>query len=155
VAHDNGAMDRDISTPVGIWTWNTDTATVELNEVYNQHAKSADGGCFDVDFFNRRNTYQYNYGHDCDGYGISIYGALHDVTTDTVIRYNVFANNSRKIKVGALHTACWDGGALDGVQFYNNTIYHNPNTGAVTAALHDYNDAQYPKWNTAWTGTRP
>jgi hypothetical protein len=71
---------------------------------------------------------QYNYGHDADGYCIGVFGAF-GPTTDSVVRYNVCANNGRdpsRASQGDLFLTTWEGGSLDGLRVYNNTFYWTP-----------------------------
>jgi len=89
-----------------------------------------DAGCFDIDWYTRNNLYQYNYGHDSQGYCQSVFGAANSTTTNAVVRYNVCSNNVRDAALaerqGTIFISTWDGGSLDGVKIYNNTIYYNP-----------------------------
>ncbi len=140
VVHDIGnAPTGVIGTPNGIWTWRTNNATMRYNEVYNTHSPGVDGGAFDIDYYNTNNWVEYNYAHDCDGYGIAVFGALDNtsnstyngVTDNAVIRYNIFANNGRLAGregsgQGDFYTLTWSGGSVNGVQIYNNTSYWNP-----------------------------
>jgi hypothetical protein len=117
------------STPVGLWEWYCHSCTVQNNESYANHSWTPDdGGAFDIDYYNTDNTVQYNYGHDSDGYCISIYGADDTPTINSIIRYNVCSNNNRGALsyAGDIFLSTWGGGSLEGVQIYNNTFYWNP-----------------------------
>lgn len=122
------------STPVGLWEWYCHTCTVQYNESYANSSWGVDGGDFDIDYYNTDNTLQYNYGHDSVGYCASVFGAGDSsataaVTTNSIIRYNVCANNVRNgshAHSGEINLVTWNGGSLSGVQIYNNTFYANP-----------------------------
>jgi len=101
-----------------------------------------DGHAFDIDYYNKNNTYQYNYGHDCDAAGIMLCSSQapgndpdpnDKVVSNSIIRYNVFANNGRNptlITRGDIFLQSFDQGvgygSIDGVQIYNNTSIWNP-----------------------------
>jgi hypothetical protein len=117
------------STPVGLWEWYCHTCTVQYNESYANQSWGGDGGDFDIDYFNDDNVVQYNYGHDSAGYCAAIFGAGARASHNNVFRFNVCSNNGQKSdlsKQGEIFLHTWDGGSLDGVQIYNNTIYWNP-----------------------------
>lgn len=138
VAYDTGQQPspQTIGTPNAIWTWACHDCTVQFNEAYRSASPEVDAGCFDIDWGTRNNIVQYNYGHDSDGYCLSVFGAEGFTTTNAVIRYNVCQNNARRPDLarrqGDVFVTTWNGGALDGVQIYNNTFYWNP---AENAAL--------------------
>jgi hypothetical protein len=117
-----------VGTPNGIWTWACSRCTVQYNEGFATSSPAHDGGVFDIDWGSSDNVVQYNYGHDADGYCIGIFGARQP-TTNSVVRYNVCANNGRdpgRASQGDLFLATWDGGTLDGVRVHNNTFYWTP-----------------------------
>ncbi|WP_197432014.1 right-handed parallel beta-helix repeat-containing protein [Sphingomonas sp. CCH15-F11] len=131
VAYNTGQTSvTNLGSPNGIWTWGCNDCVVQFNEVYNTDSPvSLDGGAFDIDYFTNRNTYQYNYGHDTQGYCVTALGASNYTTTDAVIRYNVCSYNGRGSDLagqGAIYTYTWDGGLIDGLKIYNNTIYWDP-----------------------------
>lgn len=128
-----------IGTPNGIWTWRSNNATVRYNEVYQTHSPTADGGAFDIDFYNTNNWVEYNYAHDNDAYGVAVFGAADNignsvytgVTDNAVVRYNIFSNNGREAGgygsgQGDFYVLTWSGGSINGLQIYNNTSYWNP-----------------------------
>ena len=80
-----------IGTPDAIWNWDCNTCTVQFNEAYFSHTPTNnDGGDYDSDYYNNNITIQYNYGHDADGYCVSVFGAGgQDTNVNTTIRYNV------------------------------------------------------------------
>ncbi len=141
------------STPVGLWEWYCHTCTVQFNESYANQSWGGDGGDFDIDFYDDNNIVQYNYGHDSAGYCVAIYGAGGRVSHDNIFRFNVCANDGRRgdlSKQGEVYLHTWDGGSLDGVQIYNNTIYWNPasNAAAFTSdAVYSGSDPRFFKNN--------
>lgn len=129
VAYDTGLQPRHtVGTPNGIWTWACSRCTVQYNEGFATSSPAHDGGVYDIDWASSENVIQYNYGHDADGYCIGVFGAQ-GPTTDSVVRYNVCANNGRDLRrasQGDLFLATWDEGSLDGLRIYNNTFYWSP-----------------------------
>lgn len=150
VAYETGKQPspQTIGTPNAIWTWMCHDCIVQNNEAYRTHSPGKDGGAFDVDWGSQNNIYQYNYAHDTDSYCLSVFGAGGLTTSNTIIRYNICANNgldtSKAANEGALYLSTWDRGDLDGVQIYNNTFTWNP---AINAPLLN-NQA-------AFSGTKP
>jgi len=134
VVHDTGRIpDRTVGTPNGIWTWMCGDCTVQFNEGYRTSSPWRDGGVFDIDFGCSSNTVQYNYGHDAEGYCVAIFAADGWTTFDSVVRYNICADNGRhawRAKQGDIYVFTWDGGLIDGLEIYNNTIYWNPDEDA-------------------------
>jgi hypothetical protein len=121
---------QTIGTPNGIWTWRCRRCTVQLTEGFFVDSPGVDGGVYDIDWGNDDNIVQHNYGHDSMGYCASVFGASNEVTTNSVVRYNLCVNNGRSPKLarrqGDIYLTTWQGGALDGVLIHNNTIYWNP-----------------------------
>ena len=68
-------------------------------------------------------TFQYNYIHNNDGYGIGIGGFenLGNTNTNAIIRFNVFVNNNRKKQFGDV----WWNGPQKGLYFHNNLVYND------------------------------
>jgi hypothetical protein len=128
------------STPVGLWQWYCHKCVAQYNESYaNESWGKDDGGDYDIDYFNEDNLVQYNYGHDSAGYCIAIYAAGSRATVNSIVRFNVCSNNGRSkelSKQGEIYIHTWDGGSIDGLQIYNNTIYWNPasNAAAINAS---------------------
>jgi hypothetical protein len=132
VAYDTGQQPspQTVGTPSSIWTWSCYDCVVQYNESYNASSPEVDGGCYDIDWGTRNNTFQYNYGHDCDGYCMSVFGAGGQTTENAIVRYNVCANNGRLSSLasrqGDFYLSTWGGGHLDGVLIHNNTSYWDP-----------------------------
>jgi len=141
VAYDTGQQPppQTVGTPSAIWTWACHRCTVQFNEAYRSDSPERDGGCYDIDWATADNTYQYNYGHECQGYCQSVFGASNFTTVNAIVRYNVCANNGRDPSLassqGEIFFSTWNGGYLDGVRVYNNTIYWNPAFEAAPALL--------------------
>jgi len=123
-----------IGTPNGIWTWNCRNCVVQATEGFWTDSPGFDGGIYDIDFANHDNIVQYNYGHDAQGYCLAVFGAENQVTTNSIIRYNVCVNNGRSPKLarrqGEVFISTWDNGSLDGVLIHNNTLFWNPSVDA-------------------------
>ena len=138
VVHDTGLNPSPaVGTPNGIWTWMCGDCVVQFNEGYRTGSPGVDGGVFDIDYGCSNNVVQYNYAHDADAYCVAVFGAYW-TTTDSVIRYNVCANNARdasKAWQGDIYVLTWAGGALDGLEIYNNTIVWSPAVEAYAVNL--------------------
>jgi hypothetical protein len=131
VAWRTGLQPRQtIGTPSGIWTWRCRRCTVQWTEGFFIDSPGVDGGVYDIDWGCDDNIVQYNFGHDAMGYCASVFAANGEVTTNSVVRYNVCVNNGRSPKLalrqGDLFISTWDDGKLDGVQIHDNTLYWNP-----------------------------
>jgi len=121
---------QTIGTPNGIWTWRCRRCTVQQTEGFFIDSPGVDAGVYDIDWGCDDNVVQHNYGHDAQGYCASVFGAEKEVTTNSVVRYNVCVNNGRSPRLarrqGDFFIATWDGGAIDGLLAHNNTFYWNP-----------------------------
>ena len=114
------------STPGALWVWNSINVEMSWNESYKNTSWDVDGGGMDIDYMNRNVTVEYNYIHDNKGYCVSVFGAGKQVTYDSIIRFNVCSNNAAQpttTQKGDFLLSTWNGGSLNGVQIYNNTIY--------------------------------
>jgi hypothetical protein len=141
-----------IGSPVGLWWWSSENMLGELNESYDNHSPSVDGGGFDVDYHSHGSTMQYNYGHDNITYCISVFG-YQGATTDSVVRYNVCAADGTQhtyLKEQAngqlttetlpgtseIYLCTWNGGKLSNTWIYNNTFYVT-GTGTYNGVITD------------------
>lgn len=119
-----------IGTPNGIWTWRCRRCTVQFTEGFFTDSPGVDGGVYDIDWGNEDNVVSHNYGHDAQGYCLSVFAAGKEPTTNSIVRHNVCLNNGRSPKLarrqGDLYITTWDGGALDGVLVHNNTFDWTP-----------------------------
>ncbi|HMJ05199.1 MAG TPA: right-handed parallel beta-helix repeat-containing protein, partial [Chthoniobacterales bacterium] len=124
---------QTIGTPNAIWTWASNDVVVQDNEAFDNHSPGVDGGGFDIDYWSTNTVVQYNYAHDNQAYGVGIFAAENKPTVNSIVRYNIFANNgTKRVGDGAeeIYLATWNKGKLDGVQIYNNIIY-STGRGAV------------------------
>lgn len=137
VAWSIGMQDtQTIGTPNAIWTWMCDDCTVRRSEAYLTDSPGVDGGAFDIDYGNTKNSVLESYGHDTQGYCVAVFAAGF-VTHDSVVRNNLCVNNGRSPRMalyqGAIFIWTWNGGSIDGLTVEKNSIYWNPfeNTPAV------------------------
>lgn len=130
VAWDTGMQNTEsIGTPNAIWTWMCDDCTVRDNEAYLTDSPGVDGGAYDIDYGNTRNSVLDNYGHDTQGYCVAVFGAGF-VTKDSLVRGNLCINNGRSPRMadyqGAIFLYTWNGGSIDGLTIDHNTILWSP-----------------------------
>ena len=86
VAWNIGMQDtQTIGTPNAIWTWMCDECIVQRSEAYLTDSPGVDGGAFDIDYGNTKNSVLDSYGHDTQGYCVAVFGAGF-VTRDSVVR---------------------------------------------------------------------
>jgi hypothetical protein len=116
-------------TPNAIWTWMCDDCTVEGNEAYLTDSPGVDGGAYDIDYGNTKNSVIDNYGHDTQGYCVAVFGAGF-VTKESTVRGNLCVNNGRSPRMakyqGAIFLLSWNDGSIDGLTVENNTVYWSP-----------------------------
>jgi hypothetical protein len=136
------------ANPNAIWVWRCENCVVQYNEGFLAESEGVDGGVYDIDWGSHGCVIQYNYGHNSQGYCISVFGAGGGTTTNSVVRYNVCIDNGRSPRLarrqGDLYLSTWGGGSLDGVQIHNNTFYWNPPL-----------DAPFLKNDALFVGDRP
>jgi hypothetical protein len=120
---------QTIGTPNAIWTWMCDDCTVRDNEAYLTDSPGVDGGAYDIDYGNTKNSVIDNYGHDTQGYCVAVFGAGF-VTKQSEVRGNLCINNGRSPRMakyqGAIFLLSWNGGSIDGLTMADNTVYWNP-----------------------------
>jgi len=117
------------SSPVGIWEFDSTGVIIQNNESYSNSSWQYDGGGFDLDYWSSNDTAQYNYAHDNQGYCLTALGSASGTSTNLVLRYNVCSNNIKSNfqgEAGDIVVFTWNGGAINGIQVYNNTSYFNP-----------------------------
>jgi hypothetical protein len=116
-------------TPNAIWTWMCDDCTVEGNEAYLSDSPGVDGGAYDIDYGNTKNSVIDNYGHDTQGYCVAVFGAGF-VTRQSTVGGNLCINNGLSPRMaeyqGAIFLLSWNGGSIDGLTMEDNTIYWSP-----------------------------
>ncbi|MDB5295797.1 MAG: hypothetical protein JWO31_1780 [Phycisphaerales bacterium] len=132
-----GGRMRCDDAAAGIWPFASDDTVIQHNEVSGMRG-TLDGQAFDADYGCRRTLIQYNYSHDNDGGFLLVCGPKGAVNEGAIVRYNVSANDGsaggRMIQMG---------GASQGAQVYNNTIYVGP--GMAGLPLVSFND-----WDGGW-----
>jgi hypothetical protein len=126
VAYRNGAKNNHTGGgPVGIWAWDSNDVTIQLNESHGNRSATLDGGGFDLDGGVTNSVMQYNYSHDNDGPGYLVAqftGAR--AMKGLTIRYNISQNDAQADTHGAI--TFWNGNGANGindVDVYHNTVY--------------------------------
>ena len=145
---------QNVGTPNAIWTWTCTDCTVRDNEAFLTDSPGVDGGAYDIDWGNTRNTVERNYAHDTQGYCIAVFAAIH-VTSESVVRDNLCIDNDLSPRLaaqqGAITLFTWEGGAIRGLRIEHNTILWNPPVAAAPAIV---NDATIDGAPAAFTGNR-
>jgi hypothetical protein len=133
VAWYTGMQEKEtIGTPNAIWEWRCKDCRVEYNEAYFTDSPGVDGGAFDIDYGDENNYLDHNFGHDSQGYCISVFGAegMSGNSVDSQVQHNTCIHNGRSPRLskrqGAIFLYTWNGGKLDGVEIANNTIVWDP-----------------------------
>jgi len=131
VAWHTGMQETEsIGTPNAIWTWACVRCIVQNNEAFLTDSPGVDGGAFDIDFWNKDNSVLNNYGHDTQGYCVSVFGAYSPTTIGSLVRGNLCIRNGLSPRLsqrqGAIFFSTWDGGSIDGVRIEENSIYFDP-----------------------------
>jgi hypothetical protein len=118
-----------LGTPNAIWTWRCTDCVVEDNEAFLADSPGVDGGAFDIDYGNSHNTVRRNFGHDTDGYCVSVFAAF-GPTTASVVEGNLCRSNGLAPRLaqrqGAILLMTWQGGLIDGLVVKNNRVDWNP-----------------------------
>lgn len=116
-------------TPNAIWTWMCTDCVVSQNEAFLTDSPGVDGGAFDIDYGNTRNSVLENYGHDTQGYCVSVFAAGY-VTRDSVVEGNLCLNNGQSPRMafyqGAIFLWTWNDGTIENLRVERNTIYWEP-----------------------------
>ena len=120
---------QSIGTPNAIWTWMCKDCVVSKNEAFLTDSPGVDGGAFDIDWGNTRNSVLDNYGHDTQGYCVAVFGAGY-VTHDSVVEGNLCINNGKSPRMaryqGAMFLWTWNNGVIENLRVERNTVYWNP-----------------------------
>jgi hypothetical protein len=134
-------------TPNAIWTWTCTDCTVRDNEAFLTDSPGIDGGAYDIDWDNTRNTVERNYAHDTQGYCLAVFAAGY-VTSESLVRDNLCIDNglSPRLSVlqGAVYLHTWNDGALRGLRMEHNTIVWNPPVSSAAAIVDDAGTGQAP-----------
>lgn len=130
IAWDTGMQPTEsIGTPNAIWTWMCDDCTVQDSEAFLTDSPGVDGGAYDIDYGNTKNSVIDNFGHDTQGYCVAVFGAGF-VTHESLVRGNLCINNGRSPRMatneGAIYIYTWNGGSLDGLTIEHNTVEWSP-----------------------------
>jgi hypothetical protein len=133
VAWNTGMQEtQTIGTPNAIWEWRCRDCRVEYNEGYFTDSPGVDGGVFDIDYGDENNLLDHNFGHDSQGYCVSVFGAdgPGGNSVHSEIRENTCIHNGRSPRLaerqGAIFLFTWNGGMLDGVEIADNTVIWDP-----------------------------
>jgi peroxiredoxin len=133
---------------LGAWFFDAENCTIQFCEAGYIRGATTDAGAFDIDYWQKNSTVQYCYGHDCAGYGVSVFGADPAFPTEnSEVRYNIFSNNGRDTSLafqGDFFIFTWNGGLLNGVKIHHNLSLWKP----VKSAPSLKHDASY-------TGSNP
>lgn len=145
---------QTIGTPNAIWTWTCTDCTVRDNEAFLTDSPGVDGGAYDIDWNDTRNTVERNYGHDTQGYCIAVFGAGY-VTSESVVRNNLCIGNARSPRLavlqGAVYLHTWNGGVIRGLRLEGNTLLWNPPAATAAGVVDDAKTGDAP---IAFTGNR-
>lgn len=138
---------QTIGTPNAIWTWSCTDCVVRDNEAFLTDSPGVDGGAYDIDWNNTRNTVERNYAHDTQGYCVAVFAAGY-VTSESVIRDNLCISNARSPRLAALQGAVylhtWNGGVIRDLRLEHNTILWSPTVAAAAAIVDDANAGEMP-----------
>ena len=125
-----------MGTPNAIWTWQCTDCTISNNEAFLADSPGVDGGAFDIDWGNTNNSVVDNFGHDTQGYCVSVFAANGPTTNSNVANNLCLANGlSPRLaqRQGAILLMTWSGGRLDGVSIVDNRVEWRP--GGDTPAI--------------------
>jgi hypothetical protein len=115
---------------LGAWFFDAENCTIQFCEAGFVRGASTDAGAFDIDYWQKNSTVQYCYGHDCAGYGVSVFGADSSFPTEnSIVRYNIFSNNGKDSSFafeGDFFVFTWNGGLLNGVNIHHNLSSWDP-----------------------------
>jgi hypothetical protein len=128
---------QSIGTPNAIWTWMCTDCVVNKSEAFLTDSPGVDGGAFDIDWGNTRNSVLDSYAHDTQGYCIAVFGAGY-VTRDSLVKGNLCINNARSPRMaryqGAIFLWTWNNGVIENLRVEQNTVYWTP-PGSFPALL--------------------
>ncbi|HZL29000.1 MAG TPA: right-handed parallel beta-helix repeat-containing protein [Acidobacteriaceae bacterium] len=152
---------QSIGTPNAIWTWQCDRCDVEENEAFLTDSPGVDGGAFDIDWGNTMNTVARNFGHETQGYCVSVFGA-NGPTRQSAILDNLCLNNGLSPRLaqrqGAILLMTWGGGSIEGLEIARNRIDWKPDgdTPAIrTGSIVQASGVSFHDNEIHTTGTRP
>lgn len=141
-------------TPNAIWTWTCTDCVVRDNEAFLTDSPGVDGGAYDIDWDNTRNTVERNYAHDTQGYCFAVFAAGY-VTRDSVVRDNLCIDNGLSPRLAALQGAAylhgWNGGVIHNLRIEHNTFHWNPPVSTAAAIV---SDADFGDSSVVFSGNR-
>lgn len=136
-----------IGTPNAIWTWTCTDCTVRDNEAFLTDSPGVDGGAFDIDWDNTRNTVERNYAHDTQGYCVAVFAAGY-TTSESVIRDNLCIDNGLSPRLaalqGAIYLHTWNDGVIRGLRMEHNNVVWNPPVSTAAALVSDAETSDAP-----------
>jgi hypothetical protein len=145
---------QTIGTPNAIWTWTCTDCVVRDNEAFLTDSPGVDGGAYDIDWDNTRNTVERNFAHDTQGYCFAVFAAGY-VTSESLVRDNLCIDNGLSPRLAALQGAAylstWNGGVVRGLRVEHNTFQWNP---PVSTAATIVNEATTDGTPIVFTGNR-
>jgi hypothetical protein len=137
-----------------MWTWTCTDCIGRDNEAFLTDSPGVDGGAYDIDWDNTRNTVERNYAHDTQGYCFAVFAAGY-VTSESVVRDNLCIDNGESPRLAALQGAVylhtWDNGVIRNLRMEGNTIVWNPPVSAAAAIVDDAGMGDAPA---SFTGNR-
>jgi hypothetical protein len=120
---------QTIGTPNAIWTWMCTGCVVKKCEAFLTDSPGVDGGAYDIDYGNTRNSVLDNYAHDTQGYCVAVFGAGY-VTRESVVEENLCINNGEGTRMaryqGAIYVLTWNNGIIENLRVERNTTYWSP-----------------------------
>lgn len=129
---------QTIGTPNAIWTWTCTDCTVADNEAFLTDSPGVDGGAYDIDWSNTRNTVERNFAHDTQGYCFAVFAAGY-VTSSSIVRDNLCVDNGLSPRLaamqGAAYLSTWNGGVIRDLRIENNTFIWNPPVPSAAAIV--------------------
>jgi len=141
-------------TPNAIWTWTCTDCVVRDNEAFLTDSPGVDGGAYDIDWDNTRNTVERNYAHDTQGYCFAVFAAGY-TTSESIVRDNLCVDNALSPRLAALqgvaylHT--WNDGVIRNLRIERNTFVWNPPISSAAAIVADAGTGGAP---VTFTGNR-
>lgn len=132
-ANNNGDLCTAPEGPVGIWTYDSDSVTIQRNISDHNRTGKVDGEGFDLDQNVSNSTLQNNLSFGNDGAGFLVYTARNNTAHhDNVVRYNMSVGNS--VRLGWLaEITVW--GPVTKVTVEHNTVIARPTGGQLPPAL--------------------
>ncbi len=146
-AHHNGGSGGNNSGggPVGIWTWGSDSVTIQRSLVHDQKTKPGvkDGGGFDIDGGATNAVIQYCYSYNNDGPGFLVAEFDHaPPLANATFRYNISWRDGRRVaNAMASGFHFWKGAGsastISNVEVHNNLVYTENATGGPAVVWQD------------------